>query len=57
MKNMQNFYQKLGSFNEKSLPHQKRLALLTRLNRVELLKATSSLTWDIWGAAAVAVGS
>ena len=57
MKNMQNFYKGLTSVTETSMPQQRRLALLTRVDRAQLLKAASNLTWDIWSVAATAAVS
>ncbi len=57
MKNMQDFYKKLSSVDETSTLQQRRLALLTHLNRAQLLNAASDLVWDIWSEAAVAVVS
>ena len=57
MKNMQNFYKGLTSVTETSMPQQRRLALLTRLDRTQLLKAASDLTWDIWSVASTAAVS
>lgn len=57
MKNMQDFHKWLSSVTETSTPHRRRLASLTRLNRIQLLNVASDLTWDIWGAANPAVVS
>lgn len=57
MKNMQDFYKKLSSVDETSTLQQRRLVLLTHLDRAQLLKAASVLTWDIWNEAAIAVVS
>lgn len=57
MKNMQGFYKDLSSVDETSTAHQRRLALLTHLDRAQLLNSASGLTWDIWTEAAVAAVS
>lgn len=51
MKNMQDFHKWLSSVNETSTAHQRRLALLTQLDRAQILNAADDLAWDIWGAA------
>ena len=57
MKNMQNFYKWLSSVNESSMPDQRRLAALTRLNHNQLSNAASALTWDIWSGENITVVS
>lgn len=46
--NMQTFYQRLSV--RPSQAHQRRLAGLTRVSRVQILNATSDITWLIWKA-------
>lgn len=54
MKNMQDFHKWLSSVDETSTLQQRRLALLTHLDRTQLLNAASDLAWDIWNETAVA---
>jgi hypothetical protein len=47
--NMQTFYRRL--FIKPSKAHQRRLAGLTRISRVQVLNTTSDSEWLIWRAA------
>jgi len=50
MKHMQDFREWLFAANAASAPHQRRLAALTRLDRVQLSNASSELSWFKWEA-------
>ena len=54
---MQDFYKRLSSVDETSTLQQRRLVVLTHLNRTQLLNAASDLVWDIWGEATTATVS
>jgi hypothetical protein len=57
MKHMQDFREWLSAATAASAPHQRRLAALTRLDRVQLSNVSNDLLWFQWGAAQSASAS
>ena len=48
MTTMQAFYKRLSTTAKTNGAYQNNLALLTRVNRLQLLNLTSDLIWAIW---------